>query len=95
MLYEVITRTGFKKLLIGGMIAVMVALPIFPLVSNLSIWFVLRLIVGIGDSAIHFTSQLWLLLLSPKERRGRNLSLYGMSYGLGFSFGPFGSYNFV
>ncbi|GAA0379395.1 MFS transporter [Paenibacillus motobuensis] len=87
---RVLGRTGFKKLLIGGMIAVMVALPIFPLVSNLSIWFVLRLIVGIGDSAIHFTSQLWLLLLSPKERRGRNLSLYGMSYGLGFSFGPFG-----
>lgn len=87
---RVLGHTGFKKLLIGGMIAVMVALPIFPLVSNLSIWFVLRLVVGIGDSAIHFTSQLWLLLLSPKERRGRNLSLYGMSYGLGFSFGPFG-----
>ncbi|WMT42955.1 MFS transporter [Paenibacillus sp. D2_2] len=87
---RVLGRAGFKKLLIGGMVAVMIALPIFPLVSNLSIWFVLRLIVGIGDSAIHFTSQLWLLLLSPKERRGRNLSLYGMSYGLGFSFGPFG-----
>ncbi|NWL90151.1 MULTISPECIES: MFS transporter [unclassified Paenibacillus] len=87
---RVLGHTGFKKLLIGGMIAVMIALPIFPLVSNLSVWFVLRLIVGIGDSAIHFTSQLWLLMLSPKERRGRNLSLYGMSYGLGFSFGPFG-----
>ncbi|GGF94608.1 MFS transporter [Paenibacillus aceti] len=87
---RVLGYTGFKKLLLGGMVAVMIALPIFPLVSNLSIWFVLRLLVGVGDSAIHFTSQLWLLLLSPRERRGRNLSLYGMSYGLGFSFGPFG-----
>lgn len=28
--------------------------------------------------------------MTPAEHRGRNLSLYGMSYGLGFSLGPLG-----
>ncbi|MNO51267.1 putative MFS-type transporter YcaD [compost metagenome] len=87
---RVLGVTGFKKLLLGGLTVVLISLPLFPLVSDLKLWFVLRLLVGIGDSAIHFTSQLWLLLVSPPERRGRNISLYGMSYGLGFSLGPLG-----
>ncbi|MNW36928.1 putative MFS-type transporter YcaD [compost metagenome] len=87
---RVLGVTGFKKLLLGGLIVVLISLPLFPLVTNLKLWFILRLLVGIGDSAIHFTSQLWLVLVSPPERRGRNISLYGMSYGLGFSLGPLG-----
>ncbi|MDU4696890.1 MAG: MFS transporter [Paenibacillus sp.] len=87
---KLLSRTGFKRLLLGGVVLVMLALPVFPLVSDLKLWFILRLLVGIGDSAIHFTSQLWIILVSPPEKRGRNISLYGMSYGLGFSIGPLG-----
>lgn len=87
---KVLGVTGFKKLLLGGLIVVVCTLPLFSVISNLKLWFILRLLVGIGDSAIHFTSQLWLVLVSPPERRGRNISLYGMSYGLGFSLGPLG-----
>ncbi|WP_281278178.1 MFS transporter [Paenibacillus anaericanus] len=81
---------GFKKLLFSGLVMVFVALPLFPFVSDLRIWLLLRLLVGAGDSAIHFASQLWLLLISPPGQRGRNISIYGMSYGLGFSLGPLG-----
>lgn len=87
---KVLGVTGFKKLLLGGLIVVLFMLPLFSVISNLKLWFILRILVGIGDSAIHFTSQLWLVLVSPPERRGRNISLYGMSYGLGFSLGPLG-----
>ncbi|WP_188540813.1 MFS transporter [Paenibacillus segetis] len=81
---------GFKKLLLGGLALVIIALPAFPLISDLKFWLVLRLLVGAGDSAIHFASQLWMLLISPPGQRGRNISIYGMSYGLGFSIGPLG-----
>ncbi|GGO07147.1 MFS transporter [Saccharibacillus kuerlensis] len=81
---------GFKKLLIGGLLMVMIALPLFPLIPSIGIWFVLRLIVGAGDSALNYVAQLWILLVTPAEKRGRNLSLYGMSYGIGFSVGPLG-----
>ncbi|MNC09564.1 putative MFS-type transporter YcaD [compost metagenome] len=63
---------------------------LFPLLPGIKTWFILRLLVGIGDSAINYAAQLWVLLMTPAEHRGRNLSLYGMSYGLGFSLGPLG-----
>ncbi|GAA0137224.1 MFS transporter [Paenibacillus sp. YSY-4.3] len=85
---KVLKRIGFKKLILGGMVLVMVALPLFPLISNLEVWFVLRLLVGIGDNALHFASQLWMMLITPPNQRGRNISIYGMSYGIGFSIGP-------
>ncbi|MBB6021520.1 MFS family permease [Paenibacillus sp. JGP012] len=81
---------GFKKLIVGGLILVMLPLLLFPYFPGLKIWFVLRLIVGIGDSALHYAAQLWVLLVTAPEKRGRYISLYGMSYGLGFSIGPLG-----
>ncbi|WP_083180184.1 MFS transporter [Paenibacillus yonginensis] len=90
MAERILKVSGFKKLLLGGLIAVTAALPLFPLTASLSLWFVLRLIVGMGDSAINFAAQLWLLLVTPPNQRGRIISLYGMFYGLGFSFGPLG-----
>ncbi|MGF6353961.1 MFS family permease [Paenibacillus sp. 4624] len=81
---------GFKKLIVGGLILVMIPLVLFPYFPDIKIWFVLRLIVGIGDSALHYAAQLWVLLVTTPEKRGRYISLYGMSYGLGFSIGPLG-----
>ncbi|MDO3412865.1 MFS transporter [Saccharibacillus sp. CPCC 101409] len=81
---------GFKKLLVGGLLMVLIALPLFPLLPGVRTWFVLRLIIGAGDSALNYVAQLWVLLVTPAENRGRNLSLYGMSYGIGFSVGPLG-----
>lgn len=82
--------TGFKKLMLGGLVFVIFAMPLFLWVTDIRWWLVLRILVGIGDSAIHFASQLWMLMITPAEQRGRNISLYGMSYGLGFSIGPLG-----
>lgn len=85
---KVLERIGFKKLILGGMVLVTAAFPLFPLISNLEVWFILRLLVGIGDNALHFASQLWMLLITPPHQRGKNISIYGMSYGIGFSIGP-------
>ncbi|PAD33348.1 MFS transporter [Paenibacillus sp. 7523-1] len=81
---------GFKKLIVGGLLFVMFPLILFPYLPDIKIWFILRLVVGIGDSALHYAAQLWVLLVTAPEKRGRYISLYGMSYGLGFSIGPLG-----
>ncbi|MDQ0194773.1 MFS transporter [Paenibacillus wynnii] len=81
---------GFKKLIAAGISLVLVCLLLFPVLSGIKVWFILRLLVGVGDAAINYAAQLWVLLMTPPEHRGRNLSLYGMSYGLGFSLGPVG-----
>ncbi|OBZ19505.1 MFS transporter [Bacillus sp. FJAT-27264] len=87
---RVLGAIGFKKLIAAGLTLVLVSLLLFPLLPGIKAWFVLRLLVGIGDSAINYAAQLWVLLMTPAQNRGRNLSIYGMSYGLGFSLGPVG-----
>lgn len=87
---RVLGAIGFKKLIAAGISLVFVSLLLFPLFPGIKFWFVLRLLVGVGDAAINYAAQLWVLLMTPAQHRGRNLSLYGMSYGLGFSLGPIG-----
>ncbi|TCZ80942.1 MFS transporter [Paenibacillus albiflavus] len=83
-------KYGYKPVIAAGMVLVIGSVLAFPLTHNLWIWFILRILVGIGDSALHFASQLWIVSSAPADRRGRYISLYGMSYGLGFTIGPFG-----
>ncbi|WP_240644359.1 MFS transporter [Paenibacillus paeoniae] len=85
-----VLRFGYKKVILTGIALVTMSTLLFPLTHSLTAWFVLRLLVGVGDSALHYASQLWIVSTAPSDRRGRYISLYGMSYGLGFSIGPLG-----
>ncbi|MFC7680065.1 MFS transporter [Paenibacillus sp. GCM10028914] len=87
---RVLGWVGFKKLIIAGLFLVMISLLAFPLFPSVALWFVLRIMVGVGDSALHYAAQLWVLMMSSSSNRGRSISFYGMSYGLGFSIGPLG-----
>ena len=51
-------------------------------------WYILRLIIGIGDHALHFSTQTWITSFSPQHRLGRNIAIYGLSFGAGFAAGP-------
>ncbi|MBC8081546.1 MAG: MFS transporter [Gorillibacterium sp.] len=83
-------RFGYKPLIICGMLLMAISVMLFPIWYNLGFWVLLRIVVGIGDSSLHFCTQLWIIASSPKQKRGRNISLYGMSYSIGFSIGPIG-----
>jgi MFS family permease len=85
-----VQKLGYKRIIIGGILLTTIATLLFPLWQNLAFWFVLRILVGMGDSALHYATQLWITSTSPAEKRGRNISIYGMSYGIGFSIGPLG-----
>ncbi len=85
-----VVRFGYKRVIVTGIALVTISTLLFPLTHSLTAWFVLRLLVGIGDSALHFATQLWIVSASPADKRGRTISLYGMSYGIGFSIGPLG-----
>lgn len=87
---RVLGIVGFKKLIVAGMVLVMLSLAAFPLFPSIGLWFVLRILVGVGDSALHYAAQLWVLMMSTSQNRGRSISFYGMSYGIGFSIGPLG-----
>lgn len=81
-------KFGYKPIIIGGGLIVIVSLMLFPLWKSVLFWFVLRLLIGIGDHALHFSTQTWITSFSPQQRLGRNIAIYGLSFGVGFAVGP-------
>ncbi|WP_077625241.1 MFS transporter [Sediminibacillus massiliensis] len=81
-------KLGYKPIILAGGMLVFVSLFFFPLWQTLWFWFILRILVGIGDHMLHFGTQTWITSTSAPERRGRNIAYYGLFFSLGFSFGP-------
>ncbi|MEH7335881.1 MFS transporter [Neobacillus drentensis] len=81
-------KYGYKPVIIFGGGLVVISLALFPLWQTFWFWFVLRLLIGIGDHSLHFATQTWITSFSPAEKRGRNISLYGLFFGIGFATGP-------
>ncbi|MFV8828596.1 MFS transporter [Alkalihalobacterium sp. APHAB7] len=84
-----VRKYGYKPVITIGLILIIISLFLFPFWQVFWFWFILRMIVGIGDNMIHFATQVWITSTSPIHKRGRNISLYGLAFGLGFSAGPF------
>jgi MFS family permease len=81
-------KFGYKPIIIAGGFLVIFSLALFPLWQSFWFWFLLRLLIGIGDHALHFATQTWITSFSTKQNRGRNISLYGLFFGIGFAAGP-------
>ncbi|KXH78830.1 MFS transporter [Sporosarcina sp. HYO08] len=81
-------RYGYKPIIVWGGFIVILSLFLFPLWKNIVFWFVLRLLIGIGDHALHFSTQTWITSFSSQQRLGRNIAIYGLSFGVGFAAGP-------
>ena len=81
-------RFGYKPLLLVGAASVAIALALFPIWKSFWFWFLLRLVIGIGDHMLHFATQTWITSISPEAKRGRNIAIYGLFFSLGFAFGP-------
>jgi MFS family permease len=81
-------RFGYKPIIVGGGLLVFVSLLLFPLWKSIVFWYILRLLIGIGDHALHFSTQTWITSFSPQQRLGRNIAIYGLSFGVGFAAGP-------
>lgn len=81
-------KFGFKPIIVVGGLLVIISLALFPFWEALWFWFILRVAIGIGDNMLHFGTQTWITTTAEKNSRGRSISLYGMSFGLGFAIGP-------
>ena len=81
-------RFGYKPIIVVGGLLVFVSLLLFPLWKSIVFWYILRLFIGIGDHALHFSTQTWITSFSPQQRLGRNIAIYGLSFGVGFAAGP-------
>lgn len=81
-------KYGYKPAIIAGGLIVIISLSLFPLWKSFWFWFILRMLIGIGDHSLHFATQTWITSASSESNRGRNISLYGVFFGIGFAVGP-------
>ena len=81
-------KLGYKPIILIGGFLVIASLAFFPIWQALWFWFILRLLVGIGDHMLHFATQTWITSTAAPERRGRVIAYYGLFFSLGFSLGP-------
>lgn len=79
---------GYKPMIVIGGALVFLSLGLFPFWESLWFWFILRVMIGVGDHMLHFGTQTWITATSAVDRRGRNIALYGLSFGFGFAVGP-------
>lgn len=81
-------KYGYKPIIVLGGALVFVSLFLFPLWKSVMFWFILRMLIGIGDHALHFSTQTWITSSTPTHKLGKSMSIYGISFGLGFAVGP-------
>lgn len=81
-------KYGYKPIIVLGGAVVFVSLFLFPLWKSVMFWFVLRMLIGVGDHALHFATQTWITSSTPAHKLGKSMSIYGISFGLGFAVGP-------
>ena len=66
-------------------VAVLLLLPIF---DHLAAWYPLRFALGIGVGILFVVSEAWINQISPDDRRGRVMGIYGAVLAAGFATGP-------
>ena len=84
----VLRKFGYRTILLIGSSLIIIPLFLFPIWKSLLFWFLLRFVIGVGMSMLQIGTQTWVTSLSSIQNRGRNISLWGLSFGLGFGLGP-------
>ncbi len=81
-------KYGYKPVIIAGGALVFLSLAMFPLWKSVLFWFTLRMLIGIGDHALHFSTQTWITSSTSHKNLGKSMSIYGLSFSMGFAVGP-------
>ncbi|WP_214843554.1 MFS transporter [Exiguobacterium sp. s150] len=88
LLERFVRKYGFRPTIVLGIVLTALATFFLPLWPTLLAWAVMRFVIGFGDSALHYGSQVWVTSVSEKRSLGRAMAYYGMSFSLGFAVGP-------
>lgn len=81
-------KYGYLPMIVIGGVTVGVSLFLFPFLENIWFWFVLRLIIGVADNVLHFSTQTWLIQSTPQKQMGKIIAFYGLFFSFGFMVGP-------
>ncbi len=85
---RVIGRFGALPALFGGLLVSMVAVVLMPLWPELSAWFLLRFLLGVGMALPWLVGETWINAVAEPASRGRVVALYGIAFFGGLAAGP-------
>jgi MFS family permease len=81
-------KFGLRRFVLGTLALAAVSLCLFPLMTSLTSWFVLRFVFSIAINALFVLSEFWINAASPDSRRGFIMGIYATALSVGFSAGP-------
>lgn len=82
-------KKGRKPLIILGLVGYSLSLLFFTIAANLWLFYLLRILGGIFSAAFLTGSIAYIADVTPIDKRGRGMALYGSFVGLGLVAGPF------
>lgn len=83
-----IDKTGSKRLIISGLFIVAGAVVLMPYAKDISMFYWLRIVHGIGSSFLFAPTEAAINIISPPEKRSTNMGIYGFVFAFGFVVGP-------
>jgi MFS family permease len=81
-------RFGAWFMCVASMCLTAVLFVLLAVFKDVSIWFVLRFLLGVANTVIFITSEAWINQLAQPETRGRIIGLYVTVAAAGFALGP-------
>lgn len=85
---RIMRRFGPANVMVVGLLLAGVSFMLMGLYANLLAWFPLRFMLGCAGTLLWATSEAWINALSPDEKRGKIIGIYGASAAAGFALGP-------
>lgn len=79
---------GARALATGAALATAFLLVLVGLLQNDIAWYPIRFLIGVTINPLYILGEVWILALSPPERRGRIMGIFNAVMGVGFAAGP-------
>ena len=83
-----VNRVGVRRVMVGGILLTALSAMLFQQTGQLSHWFVLRLLMGIGICLYMVAGQTALNLAAAGHNRGVAVAIHGAVFGVGFMLSP-------
>ena len=81
-------RRGRKRVVVFGALSTAIAGVLYFVPAGIPGLIVARLFLGAGEGAVYTAGSAWIVDLTPPERRGRIIGLYGLAIWGGLALGP-------
>ncbi len=83
-----IGRFGAASVMIAALLVFGATLLILPLYVDMTVWFILRPLMGAAGCVLWVASEAWINAMAEEKSRGRIVGIYGTAGALGWALGP-------